>query len=117
VQHTVVLWREYADAADRRPAGVSRGEWMRMLVRYQLSYAARHFRKTDTSHALGRGINNIVWTRKQARHHYHHAVYNMLVGARVARGKARRAGRRVIYELLMLTHRLKLRGRGETPSR
>jgi hypothetical protein len=65
---------------------------------------------------VGRGINNVVWAKKVTRHHYHHAVYNTLVGARVARGKLRRAVRRALYEVLMLTHRLGLRGRGETPS-
>jgi hypothetical protein len=85
---------------------------MRMLTRYQLTYGWRHFRKTGTSHALGRGVERVVWTKKRARHHYHHAVYNTLVGARVARGRLRRAGRRALYEALMLTHRLGLRGRG-----
>jgi len=50
------------------------------------------------------------------RHHYHHAVYNTLVGGRALWGQAKRAGRRVVYQALMLTHRLGLRGRGESPS-
>jgi glycosyltransferase involved in cell wall biosynthesis len=124
LQHTIVLWREYA-AVDTLPRPgrsttgcprLTRAQWVRMLLRYQLTYAWRHFRKTDTSHAFGRGINRVVWTKKITKHHYHHAVYNALVGSRVIRGKLRRAARRALYELLMLTHRLGLRGRGETPS-
>lgn len=115
MQHTLVLWREYA-SREPSPVPLTRAQWIRMLCRYQLTYARRHFRKTDTSHAVGRGINNMVWAKKRTKHHYHHAVYNTLVGARVARGKLRRAARRALYEVLMLTHRLGLRGRGETPS-
>jgi hypothetical protein len=95
---------------------LTRGQWARMLLRYQLTYGWRHFRKTAASHAIGRTISRIVWMKKLAKHHYHHAVYNTLVGLRRARGKARRVGRRALYEVLMLTHRLGLRGRGETPS-
>jgi hypothetical protein len=87
-----------------------------MLLRYQLTYGWRHFRKSETSHGINRGINSVIWTKKLAKHHYHHAVYNTLVGARTARGRLRRAGRRALYEVLMLTRRLGLRGRGETPS-
>ncbi len=115
LQHSYVLWREYA-AREPRPLPLSRGRWVRMLLRYQLTYGWRHFRKTAASHAIGRTISRIVWTKKLAKHHYHHAVYNTLVGLRAARGKARRFGRRAVYEALMLTHRLGLRGRGETPS-
>lgn len=105
LQHSIVLWREYA-AREPRPLPLTRAEWRRMLLRYQLTYGWRHFRKTGTSHALGRGIDQIVWTKKLTKHYYHHAVYNVLVGARIARGKIRRAWRRIVYEVLMLTHRL-----------
>lgn len=115
LQHTVVLWRAYARPAPP-PLPIVRAQWRRMLLRYQLTYGWRHFRKSDTSHAVNRGINSVIWTKKITKHHYHHAVYNTLVGARAARGKLRRAARRGVYELLMLTHRLGLRGRDETPS-
>jgi hypothetical protein len=88
-----------------------------MLLRYQLTYGWRHFRKSDTSHAINRAINGFVWARKTTRHHFHHAIYNTLVGLRAFRGKARRAGRRALYEVLVLTHRTGLRGRGENTSR
>jgi glycosyltransferase involved in cell wall biosynthesis len=115
LQHTVILWREYA-TREPRPLLLTRGQWARMLLRYQVTYGWRHFRKTGASHAIGRGINNLEWTKKQTKHHYHHAVYNTLVGARVLRGKLRRAWRRGLYECLMLLHRLGLRGRQGTPS-
>ena len=108
-QHTLVLWQEYA-AREPRPLPISRAAWARMLVRFQMTYGSRHFRKTSASHAVGRGIDRLVLARKQVKHHYHHAVYNTLVGARAGWGKTRRLARRVVYEGLVLTHRLGLRG-------
>lgn len=110
LQHAAVLWREYA-SRDDRALGLSRFQWIRMLAHFQLRYGWRHFRKTGTSHAIGRGIDRVIWSWKMARHYYHHAVYHTLVGARIARGKLKRFGRRALYETLMLTHRLGLRGR------
>ena len=115
-QHSLALWREYA-APGSPPLAISRSEWARMLLRYQLTYGWRHFRKSDTSHGINGAINRVVWARKRMRHHYHHAVYNTLVGARALWGRTRRAGRRTLYEVLMFTHRVGLRGRGQTPSR
>ena len=115
LQHTVVLWNEYA-AHEPPPLPLTRAQWARMLLRYQITYGWRHFRKSEASHALARAVSNVIWTRKMIRHHYHHAVYNMLVGGRALWGQAKRAGRRVVYQALMLTHRLGLRGRGESPS-
>jgi glycosyltransferase involved in cell wall biosynthesis len=116
LQHTAVLWREYA-VPDPRPLPITKAQWARMLLQYQLTYGWRHFRKTGTSHAIGRGINRAVLVRKQTKHHYHHGVYNALMGLRAVRGRLRRIGRRALYEVLTLTHRMGLRGRGETPSR
>jgi glycosyltransferase involved in cell wall biosynthesis len=115
LQHTVVLWNEYA-AHEPPPLPLTRAQWARMLLRYQVTYGWRHFRKSEASHALARGVSNVIWTRKMIRHHYHHAVYNTLVGGRALWGQAKRAGRRMVYQALMLTHRLGLRGRGESPS-
>ncbi|HEV8396033.1 MAG TPA: putative sugar O-methyltransferase [Vicinamibacterales bacterium] len=112
-QHTLVLWQEYA-VREPRPLPISRGRWARMLVRFQLTYGWRHFRKTSASHAVGRGIDHVVFAKKRLKHHYHHAVYHTLVGARAGWGKARRVARRVVYEGLVLTHRLGLRGSRET---
>jgi glycosyltransferase involved in cell wall biosynthesis len=116
LQHSVVLWREYARAVPP-PLPISRAAWAGMLLRYQLTYGWKHFRKTEASHAVGRGIDNVIWTKKITKHYWHHAVYNTLVGARVAWGRTRRFGRRVLYEVLMMTHRLGLRGRGKAETR
>jgi len=113
LQHSLILWREYVPSPER---SIARTQWARMILRYQFTYGWRHFRKTSTSHAIGRGIENVVWSKKITKHHYHHAVYNTLVGARKLRGRLKRIGRRALYEVLMLTHRLGLRGRGDTPS-
>jgi hypothetical protein len=115
LQHTTVLWREYA-VREPKPLPLTRVQWARMLLRYQLTYGWRHFRKTGASHAIGRGINNLELAKKRTKHNYHHAVYHTLVGARMARGKLRRAFRRAVYEVLTLLHRLGLKGRRETPS-
>ncbi len=115
LQHSLVLWREYA-ARQPQPLPLSRTQWVGMILRYQSTYGWRHFRKTGTSHALGRGLDRAEWAKKRTRHHYHHAVYNTLVGARVARGRLKRAGRRALYEVLMLTRRLGLRGQDRRPS-
>ena len=111
-QHSVLLWQEYA-IPEPPPLLLSRMAWRRMLLRYQLTYGWKHFRKTEASHAVGRGIDNVIWTKKITKHYWHHAVYNVLVGARVAWGRTRRFGRRCVYEVLTLTHRLGLRGRGK----
>ena len=114
-QHSLVLWDEYA-RPEPPPLPISRTAWRGMLLRYSLTYGWKHFRKTEASHAVGRGIDNAIWTKKIIKHYWHHAVYNLLVGGRAAWGKTRRFGRRVVYEVLMLTHRLGLRGNGKAPS-
>jgi hypothetical protein len=89
LQHADVLWRQYA-RGDGRALGLSRAQWVRMLAHYQIRYGWRHFRKTRSSHALGRAFDGVVRGRKAAKHHLLHAVYHTLVGSRVALGKARR---------------------------
>jgi hypothetical protein len=113
LQHSLVLWREYA-AAPAPPVALTRSQWIGMLTRFQITYGWRHFRKTSASHAIGRGLDRLVMARKLAKHHYHHAVYNTLVGARAVWGRTRRLARRAVYEGLMLTHRLGLRGSRQT---
>ena len=73
-------------------AATSRAAWRAMLVRYSLTYGWKHFRKTEASHAVGRGIDNAIWVKKITRHRWHHAVYNTLVGARAAWGRTRTTG-------------------------
>jgi hypothetical protein len=115
-QHSVVLWQEYA-RKEPAPLAISRVGWAGMLLRYQLTYGWKHFRKTEASHTMGRGIDNVIWTKKITKHYWHHAIYNTLVGARTAWGRTRRFGRRALYEALVLTHRLGLRGRGKAETR
>jgi glycosyltransferase involved in cell wall biosynthesis len=108
LQHSLVLWREYA-LPDPPPLPLSRADWRRMLLQYQLRYGWRHFRKTSASHAYGRWMGHAVLLKKRTKHHYHHAVYNTLVGGRRLWGRTRRVARRATYHALMLTHRLGLR--------
>jgi glycosyltransferase involved in cell wall biosynthesis len=114
LQHARLLWREYA-AQTPPPLPLSRRQWAGMLLEYQLTYGWRHLRKSETSHAVGRGIDNVIWVKKITKHYYHHAVYHTLVGGRLALGRTRRLLRRGLYHVLVLGHRLGLRGRGETP--
>jgi len=117
-QHARVLWREYTrDDATLGALGLSKTEWALMLARYQVTYGWRHFRKTEASHAIGRGIDQVVWTKKITKHYWHHAVYNALVGSRALWGRLRRGGRRALYEVLVAMHRLGLRGRGKPETR
>ena len=112
LQHTLVLWREYATASPA-PLALTRRQWVVMLLRFQVTYGWRHFRKTSASHAIGRALDRLVLGRKLVKHHFHHAVYNTLVGGRALWGKTRRLARRAVYEVLVLAHRLGLRGRSE----
>jgi glycosyltransferase involved in cell wall biosynthesis len=114
-QHAQSLWRTYV--AGTPAFGLSRTAWMAMLAQYQITYGWRHFRKTEASHAIGRGIDNAIWVKKITKHYWHHAVYATLVGGRTAWGRARRLGRRGLYEALMLSHRLGLRGGGNIGTR
>src|SRR5688572_10606039 len=115
-QHAVLLWREYAQRSPH-PLPLSRADWVRMLMLYQFRYGWRHLRKTETSHALGRAIDRVFWAKKMVKHYYHHAVYHTLVGGRVLWARTVRTVRRGIYHLLVFTHRIGLRGGGETPTR
>lgn len=115
-QHTRVLWQEYLRPG-KPSLPVTRGRWARMLFDYQISYGWRHLRKTETSHTIATAISRVEMTKKRIKHHYHHAVYATLVTARAWAGRGRRLGRRSVYHVLVLMHRIGLRGgRNETPS-
>jgi hypothetical protein len=117
LQHALVLWCEYV-TPDPRPIPLPTSQWARMVVLYQVRYGWRHLRKSETSHAVGRGIDNTIWAKKITRHYYHHAIYRTLVGTRAAWGKLRRLARRGVYHVLVLTHRVRhRRGSEETPIR
>jgi len=134
MQHTVVLFREYGGrtAAVRIPLP----QLARMVLLYQLTYTWRHVKKTETSHRIGRAVDNVHWVKKVIKKAYHQSVYWTLVKSRrvwgltrrqfrrsvyetlmalhALRGRLRRAGRRGVHDFLVLTHRLGLRG-GDRP--
>ena len=95
LQHAVVLRRE--------------GVTLPMVGTYVAASAWRAVRKTEASKSAGRGVDNIHYLKKLARKAFHHAVYYTLVGARMVAAKTRRATRKAVYEILMLTHRAGLR--------
>ena len=80
-----------------------------MIATYVIASAWRSTRKTGASKSLGRGVDNVHFVKKLVKKGVHHAVYYTLVGARTVAAKSRRAGRKAIYEILMLTHRTGLR--------
>lgn len=109
VQHAIAIVQAYR-RTEAPPVRLSAPRLAWMLALYQVTSAWRHFRKTDVSKSVGRGVDNAHWVKKIIRKGVHHAVYYTLVGVRTLRGRCRRAGRRAVYEFLMLTHRLGLRG-------
>jgi len=115
LQHARVIWREYVQP-EPRPIPLPTGQWVRMVALYQVCYGWRHLRKSETSHAVGRGIDNVIWVKKITRHYYHHAVYHALVGGRFLFGRLRRLGRRALYHVLVLMHRVGLRRGNEETS-
>jgi glycosyltransferase involved in cell wall biosynthesis len=111
VQHAAVLWRHYRTAvrADAGPA-FAPTRLLAMLIEYVLASAWRDVRKTETSKRMGRGVDAAHMVKKLVKKGVRHAVYYTLVGTRLGWARLRRAGRRVVYEALMLTHRTGLRG-------
>jgi hypothetical protein len=85
-----------------------------MVATYVIASAWRATRKTDTSKSIGRGVDNAHFVKKLVKKGVRHAIYYALVGARMALSKSRRAARKIVYEILMLTHRAGLRGRPNT---
>jgi len=85
-----------------------------MVATYVIASAWRATRKTETSKSVGRGVDNVHFAKKLVKKGVRHAIYYTLVGGRMALAKIRRATRKVIYEILMLTHRAGLRGRPNT---
>jgi glycosyltransferase involved in cell wall biosynthesis len=95
LQHAIVLKRQ--------------GFGLSMLGEYVVASAWRSIRKTETSKAIGRGVDNVHFVKKLVKKAFHHAVYYTLVGARTMAAKSRRATRKAVYEILMFTHRAGLR--------
>lgn len=80
-----------------------------MIATYVMASAWRATRKTDTSKSIGRGVDNVHFGKKLVKKGFRHVVYYTLVGVRRLAGKSRRASRKAVYEILMLTHRAGLR--------
>ena len=70
-------------------------DWPGMLRQLQLAYGWRHVRKTDTSTAIGRGIERVVYARKLAKQKVLLGVYHTLVAMHAAidrlKGSSKRA--------------------------
>jgi glycosyltransferase involved in cell wall biosynthesis len=113
-QHAVTIYEVYVRPGGR-PFGLDPGAWLAMIAQYLFTYGWRHFRKSETSHWFAKAVSRTLFAKKLAKHYVHHAVFHVLVARRIAWGRARRAGRRAVYEALMLTHRLGIRGGGGTP--
>jgi glycosyltransferase involved in cell wall biosynthesis len=109
LQHAVVIAREYI-AGLAPPVRVPTLRLLRMLAFYLVTTAWRDYRKTEASKSVGRGVDHVYQGWKIVKKGARHAVYHALVGLHVLRGKSRRIGRRVVYEVLMFTHRAGLRG-------
>ena len=86
LQHARMLRREY-DVDTLARLGLDAAEWRRMRFWYQATYGWRHARKSETSYVLGRGLDRVVYARKLIKHHYHHAVYRVLVTLHALRNR------------------------------
>lgn len=95
LQHAVLLRRE--------------GFGLSMIAIYVIASTWRATRKTETSKRVGRGVDQVHFAKKLVKKAFHHAVYYTLVGGRKLVGKSQRARRKVVYEILMFTHRVGLR--------
>jgi hypothetical protein len=104
VQHVRVLEREYAKAT---PDGIRVSVDMRAL--YLVSSAWRSFRKTETSKSLGRGVDNAHFVKKVIKKTVRSTVYYTLITIHAVAHRLRRTGRRIIYHVAVLSHRLGIR--------
>jgi glycosyltransferase involved in cell wall biosynthesis len=103
VQHSLVLYREYAQA-DRPPLPVARREWIAMIVQYQLAYGSRHWRKSEPSHALERAAGRVALARKRAQQRCRHAVASTFAGLRACGRGLGRARRQAVYDVRVSRH-------------
>jgi glycosyltransferase involved in cell wall biosynthesis len=98
LQHAVLLRRQHFSVS--------------MIATYVIASLWRATRKTESSKSLGRGVDRVHFVKKLVKKAFHHAVYYTLVAARKVAGKSRRVSRKAVYEILMFTHRARLRGPG-----
>ena len=113
MQHAIVLMGEYGSSS--APVRIPFITLSGMVAKYVATYGWRHVKKTETAHRIGRGVDNAHWVKKVIKKAFHVSVYWTLVTARRIWGLTRRQYRRALYETLVLTHRLGLRGGGNPP--
>lgn len=104
-QHVVLLAREYIRAANP-PVRLPGLQVCAMLLRYQVSSAWRHYRKTDVSKRFGRGVDDAHLVKKLVKKGARLTVYHTLVGGRTLLAKGRRLRRKAVYEVLVFAHRM-----------
>ena len=116
LQHGAVLFREYGGPTkvgpyerEHAPLRIPRVRLAWMVLLYGVTYTWRHIRKTETSHRIGRGVDNAYWVKKVIKKAYHYAVYETLVAMHAVHGRLRRVVRGGVRDFLILTHRLGLR--------
>jgi hypothetical protein len=80
-----------------------------MVLLYGSTYMWRHVKKSETSHRIGRGVDNVHWVKKVIEKAFHVTVYWTLVTGRRVWGLTRRRCRRAVYETLMTFHALRSR--------
>ncbi len=108
-QHARVLTREYVQAP--RP-GLDAAAMRRLVRQYRFRSLVRHYSKSDAIlHRAGQAVEHVYGAWKGVRHVWRHAVYETAVFGHRAIERTDRAVRRGLYHLLVLTHRLGLRGR------
>lgn len=107
IQHGAVLFNEYGRRT--APLHISRVQLAWMILLYGITYTWRHVKKTETSHRIGRGVDNAYWVKKVIKKAYHYAVYETLMIMHAVHGRLRRVVRGGVRDFLILTHRLGLR--------
>jgi hypothetical protein len=105
-----------------------------MAFLYGVTYTWRHVKKSETSHRIGRGVDNVHWVKKvikkssaslstgscewthawgHVRRQSRRAVYETLVTLHAVRGRMRRMVKVGVHDFLVFTHRIGLRGGGD----
>jgi hypothetical protein len=106
-QHARVLAGVYAVGRHSAPLPFS------LRAEYVLASAWRGYRKTDTSKRFGRGVDHVHFLKKLAKKSVRVTIYTAAVTLHALRARVRRAGRRVYYEVAVLSHRVGLRRTGK----
>jgi len=107
-QHARALVREYVHTP---PPGLDPTGMRRLVRQYQFRSIVRHYSKSDAIlHRAGEALEAVNQSWKGVKHVWRHFAYNTLVFGHRAAERIDRAARRTVYRVLVLTHRLGLRG-------